>query len=189
MGCGSSTQKNDAFEQINASKQQKEAEKIGNVTTVNSDCNEALTMKKANNLERESNNRREDSLDTVSPGGSLEILVAKKEKSKNSVGKRNATKSQRKELKQVVAWGKKTSKTEANFLEDLRTQRRESNPFYEQDYELNEVDETARFIDQTEQEESSLSELSNSHESSHQMATIYHEVCGFERRLNYPLKC
>jgi hypothetical protein len=188
MGCGSSTQ-NNASEKANSSKQEETKAKNANITT--QDFNETIKLKKPNTLVVDSNNKSSDG-NFISPQESLEVLVSKPSKPKNPAAKKNSMKSHErksKELKQVQAWGKKTSTTETDFLEDLRTQRRESNPFYEQEYEISEVDETARFMDGGEQDsgmiidDESLSDISNS-DSSNQVLEIYKEVCCFVIRLS-----
>ncbi|CAB3991304.1 Hypothetical predicted protein [Paramuricea clavata] len=179
MGCGASSE-NNASEAGNTSNQQETGAKDVNVPA--QDFKETRTLKTANNVILESNVISSDS-NLISPQESLEILIPKPTKPRNSGGKKSSIKSHErksKELKQVQAWGKKTSTTETDFLEDLRTQRRETNPFYEQEYEISEVDETARFIDGGDSgmiidDDSSLSEISNS-DSSNQVLKIYKEV-------------
>ena len=178
MGCGASTENHTSENQENSKQVQRES----NVVAQN--CNESLKIKKVNNLIlTESNNTSTDVKFAISPQESIEVLVPKSNKPRTSVGKKQSVKSndsKSKELKQVQAWGKKTSTNATSFLEDLRTQQRENNPFYEQDYEISEVDETVRFIEGRDQDSGmimdseSLSEISD---SSIQVFKTYKEVC------------
>ena len=180
MGCGASSEKN-------ASRTEESLKQVpGNENHVQND-NESIKIKKPNNLVVESNNKSSVNNFLPSPQDSLEILVPKPNKPKTSVDQ-NSIERKSKELKQVQAWGKKTTKTETNFLEDLRIQRREKNPFYEQEYEISEVDETARFIGGREQDSGmimddyeTVSEISSS-DSSQQLLKIYKEVCSLNTK-------
>ena len=169
MGCGASTE-NNAPEKGNSSKQQKTGAK--NDVTVCQNFNETIKFEKTNNVVVKSNNKSSDG-HFISPEESLEVIIPKPDKPRNSEGKKN--------------WGKKTDcKAERAFLENLRTQRKKSNPFYEQEYEANEVDETSRFIKAGEQDsgmiidDESLSDISD---SSNQVLNIYKEVCKYIQTL------
>ena len=181
MGCGASTE-NNVPEKGNTLKQQVTGAK--NDVAKSQNLNESTTFQKANNLVVNSNNKSSDG-NFISPKDSCEIIIPKPSKPRNSEGKKNSMKSydrKSKELKQVQAWGKKSCPTETNFLEDLRIQRKKSNPFYEQEYERNEVDETSRFLKCGEQDsgmiidDESISDISD---SSNQVLKIYKEVCSF----------
>jgi hypothetical protein len=185
MGCGASTE-NNAPEKGNSSKQQKTGAK--NDVTVCQNFNETIKFEKTNNVVVKSNNKSSDG-HFISPEESLEVIIPKPDKPRNYEGKKNSMKShdrKSKELKQVQAWGKKNCTAETAFLEDLRTQRKKSNPFYEQEYEANEVDETSRFIKAGEQDsgmiidDESLSDISD---SSNQVLNIYKEVCKYIQTL------
>ena len=181
MGCGASTE-NNIPETGNTLKQQETGAKTDVAKSQN--LNESKIFQKANNPVVNSNNKSSDG-NFISPEESCEIIIPKPSKPRNSEGKKNSMKSyhrKSKELKQVQAWGKKSCTTETNFLEDLRTQRRKSNPFHEQEYETNEVDETSRFLKCGEQNsgmiinDESISDISD---SSNQVLKIYTEVCRF----------
>ncbi|XP_028406094.1 protein PFF0380w-like [Dendronephthya gigantea] len=171
MGCGASTERKDS----------KEPQKVSGDNKENADVeklNETINADKANNLTFESDKKSNEVNDVISQV-SLEVLISKPTKPKNAIIVKNtSTKSQRpKELNQVQAWGKKSSRNETNFLEDLRIQRSDNNPFYEREYELREVDETSRFIGADSGmiiDDDSVSEISNS-DSSNQPVKINRE--------------
>ena len=177
MGCGASTENHTSENQTNAKQVQGGAESRETAQY----CNESVKIKKANNLIVDS-----DPKFAVSPQESIEVLVSKSNKPRIPASKKQSMKSNEsksKELKQVQAWGKKTSTNATSFLEDLKTRQKENNPFYEQEYEMNEVDETARFIEGGDQDSGmimdseSLSEISD---SSIQVFKTCKEVCNID---------
>lgn len=169
MGCGASNKRKQPEKVPGNSKDSAEVEKF----------NKTINPEKTNSLVLESNKKSDEGNDVISQV-SLEVLISKPPKANNAIiAKNTSTQSQRpKKLNQVQAWGKKSSSTETNFLEDLRIQRGDNNLFYEQEYETSEVDETSRFIGADSGmviDDDSLSEISNS-DSSSQPPKINREV-------------
>ncbi|XP_046858522.1 uncharacterized protein LOC124451966 [Xenia sp. Carnegie-2017] len=134
MGCNASTEKN-SLTKPNESTQK--TIRVSEETVLENDVEKFVTLNEANQVPNDANKSTDGQL--VSPKVSLEILHPTP-----PVSKQKKKKSNRKKLKQVTAWSRKSTIVETDFLKDLRSQRGQNNPFYEQEYEKNEVDESAR---------------------------------------------
>lgn len=170
MGCCGSTESQSPAKQNDAVQHNEKTK----------DVNERAEFQKEDNLV-ESNKNNNDGR-SVPSQGSLELIIPKPTRARNSVGKKGSMKTnEKKQLKQVQAWGKKTSATAKDFLEDLRTQQTEiTSEVYEQEYEIREADDTATFIQGRDSgliiDDESMSELSDMDSSSNQVLQVYKEV-------------
>lgn len=158
MGCTASKQQNTAEDkQPNLPKTQSVGKSENGKAPVRETVNGASkAVSKVNNIDAKATRKEDNNIN--SPRESLEIIVTEKEKPRAALSKRTSIKTQRKskELNQVMpAWGKKTSTTESNFLEDFRLHRNTTSsvPLYEKEYETFGVDDTSMFIDGTESED------------------------------------